>query len=89
MRSVSFNYINEAMELLKSSGQILSNRRLRRLAYLDIYQSHYQSYELSNNYKKIVNSDAANNQLIVLLIAVGLITAAILFLLFNNYLNFI
>ena len=46
--------------------------RLRRLAYLDVYQSHYQSYELYNNYKKIVNSDAANNQLIVLLIAVAL-----------------
>ena len=73
MRSVSFNYINEANGLLKSSGQILSNRRLRRLAYLDIYQSHYQSYELYNNYKKIVNSDAANSQLMVLLIVIGLI----------------
>ena len=79
MRSVSFNYLNEANGLLKSNGKILSNKRLRRLAYLDVYQSNYQSYELYNNYKKIVNSDAANNQLIVLLIAVGLITAAILF----------
>ena len=79
MRSVSFNYLNEANGLLKSNGKILSNKRLRRLAYLDVYQSHYQSYELYNNYKKIVNSDAANNQLIVLLIAVCLITAAILF----------
>jgi len=79
MRSVSFNYLNEANGLLKSNGKILSNKRLRRLAYLDVYQSHYQFYELYNNYKKIVNSDAANNQLIVLLIVVSLITAAILF----------
>jgi len=79
MRLVSFNYLNEANGLLKSSGKILSNKRLRRLAYLDVYQSHYQYYELYNNYKKIINSDAANNQLIVLLIAVGLITAVILF----------
>ena len=79
MRLVSFDYLKEANGLLKISGKILSNKRLRRLAYLDVYQSHYQSYELYNNYRKIINSDAANNQLIVLLIAVGLIAAVILF----------
>ena len=79
MRLVSFNYLNEANGLLKNNGQILSNKRLRRLAYLDVYQSYYQSYGLYNNYKKIMNSDAANNQLIVLLVAIGLISAVILF----------
>lgn len=79
MRVVSIHYLREANKLLKEKKHVLSNKRLRRLAYLDVYQNHYQLYGLYNNYKRIVNSDAANNQLMVLLIVVGLISAVALF----------
>lgn len=79
MRAVNFNYLKETHGLLKDDGTILSNKRLRRLAYLDVHQSHYQSYGLYNDYKRIVNSEAANNQLMVLLIVIGLMTGTFLF----------
>jgi len=50
------------------------------MAYLDVHQNNYTSYELYNEYKKIVNSEAANNQLMVLVIVLGLITAIMLFI---------
>ena len=80
MRIVNFDYLREAYGLLNDSGTKLSNKRLRRLAYLDVHQNNYTSYKLYNDYKKIVNSDAANNQLMVLVIVTGLITATMLFI---------
>ena len=80
MRIVSFDYLKEAYGLLNANGIKLSNKRLRRMAYLDVHQNNYTTYQLYNSYKKIVNSEAANNQLMVLVIVIGLITAAILFI---------
>ncbi len=80
MRIVNFNYLNQAYLLLKDSGLVLSNKRLRRCAYLDVHQTNYKSYELYNSYKKVVNSDAANNQTIAIIIVLGLIIAASIFL---------
>lgn len=81
MRIVSFLYLQEVKELVKCKGIELSNKRLRRFAYLDIFQNNYTLYKLYNFYKKTVNSDAANNQLIVLLIVIAIIiTLIVLFL---------
>ena len=80
MRIVSFDYLKEAHGLLNASGTKVSNKRLRRMAYLDVHQNNYTSYELYNGYKKIVNSEAANNQLMVLVIVIGLITSVMLFI---------
>ena len=80
MRIVNFNYLNQAYLLLKDSGLVLSNKRLRRCAYLDVHQTNYKSYELYNSYKKVVNSDAANTQTIAIIIVLGLIIAASIFL---------
>ena len=80
MRIVNFNYIKQAYLLLKDNGKYLSNRRLRRLAYLDVHQNNYKLYLLYMNYKKIMNSDAANNQTIAIVIVVGLMIATAVFL---------
>ncbi len=80
MRIVNFNYLNQAYLLLKDNGLVLSGKRLRRCAYLDVHQTNYKSYELYNSYKKVVNSDAANNQTIAIIIVLGLIIAASIFL---------
>jgi hypothetical protein len=80
MRIVSFDYLKEAYGLLNANGTKVSNKRLRRMAYLDVHMNNYTTYELYNNYKKIVNSEAANNQLMVLIIVIGLITAVMLFI---------
>ena len=80
MRIVNFNYIQQAYELLRNNDKYLSNRRLRRLAYLDVYQNNYKLYLLYIDYKKIMNSDAANNQTIAIVIVVGLMVAAAVFL---------
>ena len=80
MRIVSYDYLREAYGLLDSNGTKLSNKRLRRMAYLDVHQNNYTTYELYNSYKKIVNSEAANNQLMVLVIVIGLITSEVLFI---------
>tara|TARA_B100000035_G_scaffold278218_1_gene257018 strand:+ start:1240 stop:1488 length:249 start_codon:yes stop_codon:yes gene_type:complete len=79
MRIVNFKYITEASELLRKNGDFLSNRRLRRLAYLDVHMNNYKSYSLYMNYKKIMNNDAANNQTIAIVIVVGLMIAVALF----------
>ena len=79
MRVVSFDYLKEVYGLLNLKGTKLSNKRLRRMAYLDVHQNNYTSYQLYNEYKKVVNSEAANNQLMVLLIVIALITAFLLF----------
>ena len=70
MRIVNFNYLNQAYLLLKDSGLMLSNKRLRRCAYLDVHQSNYKSYELYNSYRKVVNSDAAVNQKLAILLVI-------------------
>ena len=80
MRVVNFNYIKQAYGLLRDNGKYLSNRRLRRLAYLDVHQNSYKLYLLYMDYKKIMNSDAANNQTIAIVIVVGLMVAAAVFL---------
>ena len=80
MRIVNFNYIKQAYLLLRNNGKYLSNRRLRRLAYLDVHQNNYKLYLLYLDYKKIMNSDAANNQTIAIVIVVGLMIAAAVFL---------
>ena len=80
MRIVNFNYIQQASELLRNNGKYLSNRRLRRLAYLDVHQNNYKLYLLYIDYKKIMNSDAANNQTIAIVIVVGLMVSAAIFL---------
>ena len=80
MRTVNFNYIKQAYGLLRNNGIYLSNRRLRRLAYLDVHQNNYKLYQLYRDYKKIMNSDAANNQTIAIVIVVGLMIAAAIFL---------
>ena len=80
MRNVNFNYIKQAYGLLISNGKYLSSKRLRRLAYLDVHQNSYKLYLLYMDYKKIMNSDAANNQTIAIVIVVGLMVAAAVFL---------
>ena len=80
MRIVNFNYIQQAYELLRNNNKYLSNRRLRRLAYLDVHQYNYKLYLLYIDYKKIMNSDAANNQTIAIVIVVGLMVSASVFL---------
>ena len=80
MRIVNFNYIKQAYLLLRDNGKYLSNRRLRRLAYLDVHQNNFKLYLLYLDYKKIMNSDAANNQTIAIVIVVAIIVAAAVFL---------
>ena len=80
MRIVNFNYIKQAYGLLRNNGKYLSNRRLRRLAYLDVHQNSYKLYLLYMDYKKIMNSEATNNQTIAIVIVVGLMIAAAIFL---------
>ena len=53
MRVVNFNYLKEAYGLLQANGTRLSNKRLRRMAYLDVHHSNYTTYTLYNSYKKI------------------------------------
>ena len=79
MRSVKFSYLKQASNLLKENGMVFSNKRLRRCAYLDVHQNNYKSYKLYNNYKKIMNSDAANNQTVAIIIVVGIITIVAVF----------
>ena len=50
------------------------------MAYLDVHQNNYTLYLLYIDYKKIMNSDAANNQTIAIVIVVGLMVAAAVFL---------
>lgn len=77
LRIVNFKYLKQVCSLLKNSGVMLSNKRLRRCAYLDVHQNNYRSYKLYNSYKKVVNSDAANNQTIAVVIVLGLLSAII------------
>lgn len=80
MRIVNYSYLREAYKLLEGKSTRLSNKRLRRMAYLDVYNNNYTYFQLYNDYKKVVNSEAANNQLMVLIIVISLITATMIFL---------
>lgn len=85
MRIVGYIYINEVYLILSKQNLYLSSRRLRRLAYLDVYLQNYKQFDLYNKYKKLVNNDASKNQNLVLVIVVGIISA-LLFLIYQ--LNF-
>ena len=82
MRSVKFSYLKQACSLLNKNGVALSNKRLRRCAYLDVHQQNYKSYQLYINYKKIVNSDASKNQTIAIVIVVGIVFSLVIYLAF-------
>ena len=79
MRIVNFKYIKQASILLRDKGRFLSNKRLRRLAYLDVLTNNYKLYLLYMDYKKIMSSEASNNQTIAIVIVVGLMIRVALF----------
>ena len=73
MRNVNNTYLNQARVILNDKKINVSNKRLRRLAYLDVHQLNYKLFSLYNIYKKIITKDAANNQIIVLFIALAIL----------------
>ena len=73
MRNVNNTYLNQARVILNNKKINVSNKRLRRLAYLDVHQLNYKLFSLYNIYKKIITKDAANNQIVVLLIALTIL----------------
>ena len=73
MRNVNNTYLNQAKVILDDKKINVSNKRLRRLAYLDVHQLNYKLFSLYNIYKKIITKDAANNQIVVLLIALTIL----------------
>ena len=73
MRNVNNTYLNQAKVILNDNKINVSNKRLRRLAYLDVHQLNYKLFSLYNIYKKIITKDAANNQIVVLLIALTIL----------------
>jgi hypothetical protein len=78
MRSVNHQYIQEVHLILKANLMSISNRRLRRLAYFDVYFQNYTQLDLYNRYKKIVNSDASYNQMITLAVVLIIFSALII-----------
>ena len=78
MRSVNYQYIQQAHGILKANLIPLSNRRLRRLAYFDIYFRNYTQLDVYNRYKKIVSSDASHNQMITLAVVLIIFSALII-----------
>ena len=78
MRSVNNQYIQQANDILKKDGMPLSNKRLRRLAYFDVYFQNYKQFDLYNRYKKIVNSDASYNQMMTLAVVLIIFSALII-----------
>ena len=78
MRSVNYKYIIQVHDILNKSNMPLSNKRLRRLAYFDVYLQNYKQFDLYNRYKKIVNSDASNNQKITLGVVLIIFSALII-----------
>ena len=73
MRNVNNTYLNQAKVILNDKKITVSNKRLRRLAYLDVHQLNYKLFSLYNIYKKIITKDAANNQIVVLFIALTIL----------------
>lgn len=78
MRSVNNQYIQEVHDILNKNRMPLSNKRLRRLAYFDVHFQSYKQFDLYNRYKKIVNSDASNNQMMTLAIVLIIFSASII-----------
>ncbi len=78
MRSVNFQYIQQAHSILHKNKMRLSNKRLRRLAYFDVYLQNFTNFDLYNRYKKVVNSDASNNQMITLAVVLIIFSALII-----------
>ncbi len=78
MRSVNYKYIIQVHDILNKSNMPLSSKRLRRLAYFDVYLQNYKQFDLYNRYKKIVNSDASNNQKITLGVVLIIFSALII-----------
>ena len=73
MRNVNNTYLCQAKIILNNKKINLSHKRLRRLAYIDVYQLNYNLFSLYNSYKKIITSDASNNQIVVLFIALAIL----------------
>ncbi len=73
MRNVNNTYLKQAKVILNDKKINVSNKRLRRLAYLDVHQLNYKLFSLYNIYKKIMTKDAANNQIVVLFIALAIL----------------
>ena len=73
MRNVNNTYLCQAKIILNNKKINLSHKRLRRLAYIDVHQLNYNLFSLYNNYKKIITSDASNNQIVVLFIALAIL----------------
>ena len=80
MRSVNHQYIQEVQVILKANLMSISNRRLRRFAYFDVYFQNYTQLDLYNRYKKFVNSDASYNQMITLAVVLIIFSALIIIL---------
>ena len=57
MRNVNNTYLNQARVILNDKKINVSNKRLRRLAYLDVHQLNYKLFSLYNIYKKIILFD--------------------------------
>ncbi len=85
MRSVSHIYLNQVYDILCKQNLHLSRRRLRRLAYLDVYLQSYTQFNLYNKYKKLVNNDASKNQNLVLIIVVGIISSLLVLIYKLNF----
>ena len=81
MRNVNNTYLNQARVILNDKKINVSNKRLRRLAYLDVHQLNYKLFSLYNIYKKIITKDAANNQIVVLFIALTILFTLVYLLL--------
>jgi len=74
-RSVSHIYMKQVYDILCKQNLYLSGRRLRRLAYLDVYLQNYKQFSLYSKYKKLVNNDASKSQNLVLVIVIGIISS--------------
>ena len=85
MRSVSQVYLNQVYDILCKQNLYLSRRRLRRLAYLDVYLQSYKQFNLYNEYKKLVNKDASNNQNLVLTIVIAIISSLLILIYKINF----
>ena len=85
MRSVSSIYLTQVYDILRKQNLYLSSKRLRRLAYLDVYLQNYKQFSLYNKYKKLVNNDASKNQTLVLVIVVGIISSLLLLIYKINF----
>ena len=81
MRNVNNTYLKQAKAILNDKNINVSNKRLRRLAYLDVHQLNYNLFSLYNIYKNIMTKDAANNQIVVLFIALAILFTIVYLLL--------